>query len=287
MNGIKNILVFFILAVILFSQISSLHAGDKKPKKIKKKKIDVSLLSVSQKINDAKADEDFYAVKVNVAEGWKPIMVDVREAKLSRNDAVDLMNRFTNQLWDFMEARIKAKKTRKYSVEEWVFPVKGYTPNAIGGSGGSGYVPSGFDFFEVNSGGHPAHDVFIDDNNQDCIDDGTGDQVKILSMSGGIVVETRKDWTTERMDLRGGNIVYVYDNYTNGFFYYAHLKDVNVNVGELVKPGLVLGTMGRTGKNAYPSRSPTHLHIMYLRSFDGDLRPENIYPDLVKAKVIQ
>ncbi|MEO8446852.1 MAG: M23 family metallopeptidase [bacterium] len=287
MNGIKNILVFLILVVISFSQISSLHASDKKPKKIQKKKINVSLFSVSQKINDTKTDEDFYDAKLNVAWRWMPLMVDVREAKISHNDAVDSMNRFTNQLWDFMEARIKSKKTRKYSVEDWVFPVKGYTPNAIGGSNGSGYISSGFDFFEINSGGHPAHDVFIDDNDQDCLDDETGNPVKILSMSGGIVVETRKDWTTERMDIKGGNIVYVYDNYTNGFFYYAHLKDVNVNVGELVKPGLVLGTMGRTGKNAYPSRSPTHLHIMYVRSFDGDLRPENIYPDLVKAKVIQ
>ncbi|MBS1515977.1 MAG: M23 family metallopeptidase [Bacteroidetes bacterium] len=211
----------------------------------------------------------------------------VRDAKLSRKDAIDSMNVWTNQMWDYMEELVKKKKTKKYSDKEWVFPVRGYTAAAIGGRNGSGYIPQGFDFFEVNSGGHPAHDIFISDANQDCVDDYTGKYVDILSMSGGIVVETRTNWTPEMDDIRGGNIVYIYDNYTNGLFYYAHLKEVDVKVGDLVKPGTKLGTMGRTGKNAYPSRSPTHLHLMYVRSFDGDLRPEDVYNDLIKDKTIQ
>jgi len=283
-----KIFKFILLFIILFNliSVSSSFANDKKPKKQKKKKVDVSLISVVQKLNDLKADEEFYIVKPVIAERWLPLMMRVRESRIERADAVDSMNKFTNHLWDFMESRVTAKKIRKYSDDEWVFPVKGYTPRAIGGYGGSGYVPSGFDFFEQNSGGHPAHDIFIDDNNQDCLDDGTGESVEILSMSGGIVVETRKNWIPSMSDIRGGNIVYVYDNFTNGFFYYAHLKDVDVNVGDFVNPGTSLGTMGRTGKNAYPSRSPTHLHIMYVRSFDGEIRPENIYNDLLKAKLI-
>ncbi|MBK8982129.1 MAG: hypothetical protein IPM38_07355 [Ignavibacteria bacterium] len=35
----------------------------------------------------------------------------------------------------------------------------------------------------------------------------------------GIVIETRKNWTTENMDIKGGNMVYVYDNFTNGLFF--------------------------------------------------------------------
>lgn len=261
-------------------------ADDKKPKKPKKKKVNVSLTSVALKLNDLKADDAFYEVKTNIVERWLPLLMSVREARISKQDAIDSMKDFTNNLWDFMESRVKANKIKKYSDNEWVFPVKGYTPGAIGGYGGSGYVPTGFDFFEQNSGGHPAHDIFIDDDNQDCLDDDTGEPVEILSMSGGIVVEIRKNWDPTMMDIKGGNIVYVYDNFTNGLFYYAHMKNVNVSVGNFVKPGTSLGTMGRTGKNAYPSRSPTHLHIMYVRTFDGDLRPENIYNDLLKAKLI-
>lgn len=277
-------LLFLIMLVPLLASAS--NEADKKPKKIKKKTINVSLVSVSQKLNALKQDDEFYVINTDIAERWLPIMVSVREARIQRQDAIDSMNRFTNNLWDFMEAKVKANKIVKYSDYEWVFPVRGYTPGAIGGTRGSGYISSGFDFFEQNSGGHPAHDIFINDGDQDCLDDATGEPVEILSMSGGIVVETRKTWEPSMTDIKGGNIVYVYDNYSNGFFYYAHLKDVFVNVGDFVKPGTKLGTMGRTGKNAYPSRSPTHLHIMYVRSFDGDIRPENIYNDLLNAKLI-
>ena len=62
---------------------------------------------------------------------------------------------------------------------------------------------------------------FIADGNQDCIDDNTGKTADILSMRRNGSCETRTNWTTDMMDIRGGNIVYVYDNYTNGLFYYA------------------------------------------------------------------
>lgn len=250
------------------------------------KTVYISLLSLSVKLNELKPDEKFYEVaEPLVAFRWLPIISAVREGSLTRQQAVDSINVFSNELWDYMEMNIKAKKIIKYSDKEWVFPVKGYGPAAIGGNNGSGYITAGFDFFDKNSGGHPAHDIFINDGNQDCLDDATNKPVEILSMSGGIVIETRKNWTTDMMDIKGGNIVYVYDNFSNGFFYYAHLNEVYVNVGEMVKPGTVLGTMGRTGKNAFPSRSPTHLHIMYVRSVNGDMIPDNIYNDLLNAKL--
>lgn len=290
MKPVKFIL-FFLICLYSFSA-GSLTADDKKTKKKpKQKNIYVSLISVSLKINELKADEKFYektaVTSVQIAERWFPLLTLVRDGNIERQAAIDSLYQFTNAIWDFMDAKIQSGKIKKYSDDEWIFPVKGYTANAIGGSGGSGYVSAGFDFFDKTSGGHPAHDIFIDDGNQDCLDDGTGKPVEILSMSGGVVVETRKTWTPDMSDIKGGNIVYVYDNFSNGFFYYAHLKEVYVNVGDLVEPGTSLGTLGRTGKNAYPSRSPTHLHIMYVRSFDGDLRPENIYSDLLKAKLTE
>lgn len=213
---------------------------------------------------------------------WNQIVDRVRDTTYKKNQAIDSLRNFFDELNDF----IRKNYPMVYDRSVWVFPVKGYTSSAIGGTNGSGYVVGDFDFFVQNSGIHPAHDIFINDRNQDNIDDKTGKPVEILSMSGGIVIETRTNWGPEMMNIKGGNIVYVYDNYSDGLFYYAHLDKVFVKVGDFVTPGQVLGTMGRTGKNAYPSRSPTHLHIMYLKNLDGDLVPQDIYKDLLKAKTI-
>lgn len=274
---------------ILLVNTGSAQTNPKKKKDDtpRKKNIYISIESLSQKVNELDEDESFKPKIVNPAARWGAIMRLNRDGVLLKKEAIDSMYRWTNQMWDYLEDLVKRKKMKKYSDKEWVFPVRGYTAAAIGGHNGSGYITSGFDFFEVNSGGHPAHDIFINDANQDCIDDNTGHGVEILSMSGGMVVETRTNWTPDMTDIKGGNIVYVYDNFTNGLFYYAHMKEVRVKVGDIVKPGTTLGIMGRTGKNAYPSRSPTHLHIMYVRSHDGDLIPENIYNDLVTDKTIQ
>jgi hypothetical protein len=279
----KGILLFLLLTFAATSIAGAADDKKSKKKKDKQKYVSVSMSSLGLKLNNLEADEDFYSSHVEISTRWMPIMKMVREKKLDKKSAMDSMYRFTNQLWDVMEARVKSGKLKKYSDKEWVFPVKGYSASAIGGVNGSGYVPGNFDFFDGSTGGHPAHDIFIRDANQDCIDDATGKPAEIVSMSGGVVVETRKNWTTEMMDIKGGNIVYVYDNFTNGLFYYAHLQDVFVDVGDLVEPGTILGTMGRTGKNAYPKRSPTHLHLMYVRSFDGELIPENIYSDLLRC----
>lgn len=274
---IKILLVlFFIYGTFIFAQVST-NPNNEKPKK---KRLNINLIKLAEQIHDINDDEEF---KDSPAKGWYAIMRQVRDKKLLRKQAVDSMNNFIEEL----NLYIMKNNPKIYKDNEWVFPVKGYTSSAIGGINGSGFVVADFDFYDGSTGGHPAHDIFIADRNQDCIDDNTNQPVKILSMSGGIVVETRKNWTTDMMDIKGGNIVYVYDNYTDGLFYYAHLKDVYVNVGDFVEPGTVLGTMGRTGKNAYPSRSPTHLHIMYVKNLNGDILPANIYNDLLKAKTVK
>lgn len=274
-----------IFLILLFVSLSSIGAyarlspepDDGKPKK---KKFKIALEKLSQKVKDINDDEEFI---VTPAKGWYAIMKQVRDKKLNRKQSVDSMRNFMEDLSLFM---IK-NNPKVYKKSQWVFPVKGYTSSAIGGTNGSGYVVADFDFFDGSTGGHPAHDIFISDKNQDCLDDYTNKPVKILSMSGGIVVETRKNWSSQMMDIKGGNIVYVYDNLTDGLFYYAHMDKVYVSVGDFVYPGLELGTMGRTGKNAFPSRSPTHLHLMYVKNYDGDIKPLNLYEDLLKVKTVK
>lgn len=265
------------------TQANKLYA-DKDPKP-KPKKIYFSLEKLKVDVNSLKDDANWYKElekSKNLVIKWKSTMSLMRNGTIAKEQTIDSVYDFCNR----MKKYIKENGFTTYTDYEWVFPVRGYNSSAIGGINGSGFNPYGFSFYDLNSGGHPAHDIFINDKDQDCNDDATGKQIDILSMSSGMVVETRTDWTIEMMDLKGGNIVYVYDNYSNGFFYYAHLKEVLVKVGDFVKPGTVLGTMGRTGKNAYPKRSPTHLHIMYVRSNDGDLIPENIYNMLLEAKMI-
>jgi peptidoglycan LD-endopeptidase LytH len=259
--------------ISLYAQASPFPEGNKPKKKILK----IALSKLADKVRDINDDEEFIATP---AKGWYAIMRQVRDNKLNHRQAIDSMRNFMDELNLYM---IK-NSPKIFKKSDWVFPVKGYTSSAIGGTNGNGYVVADFDFFDGNTGGHPAQDIFIADKNQDCVDDNTNRPVKILSMSGGIVVETRKNWNSSMMDMKGGNFVYIYDNFSDGLFYYAHLSQVEISVGDFVEPGTVLGTMGRTGKNAFPSRSPTHLHLMYVKDIDGNIKPSNLYDELLKAK---
>ena len=105
------------------------------------------------------------------------------------------------------------------------------------------------------------------------IDDNTQKPVNVLSVTGGIVVAAEKSWD-ESSALRGGIYVWIYDPGTKGMFYYAHNSELLVEVGQVVTPGEVIAHVGRTGLNAYKQRSPTHLHITYLKVKEsGDPAP--------------
>jgi len=148
--------------------------------------------------------------------------------------------------------------------EKLLFPVEGYTAKDIGGTHGEGYVSDGYDYFDGNKhGGHPAHDIFIRDKNQDCKDDITGRLVNVRSVSNGIVVALEKNWD-KASPLRGGKYIYIYNPNENALFYYAHNNEVLVNIGQVVNRGDTIATVGRTGLNAFKKRSPTHLHFMKL-----------------------
>lgn len=167
----------------------------------------------------------------------------------------------------------------------FAFPIKGYSSSAIGGTHGEGYRGNGFDLFDYNvRGSHPAQDIFISDKNQDHIDDRTGKPVDILAMSHGLVLGIETQWKPGS-EYRGGNWIWVYDPTLNGLFYYAHNSEVDVTPGQWVQAGDKLAEMGRTGFNAYKSRSPTHLHLMYLQIQPNGLpQPINPYNWLLTAR---
>jgi murein DD-endopeptidase MepM/ murein hydrolase activator NlpD len=141
----------------------------------------------------------------------------------------------------------------------------------------------GYDFFDGSQHkGHPGHDIFVRDKNQDGLDDATGRPVRVTAVSPGVVVSVHENWEPPSM-IRGGNYVWIYDPVRSRYYYYAHLDRISVKVGQVVSRGEGLGTVGRTGLNAYPKRSPTHLHLTVHESIAGYPRPINLYRELTKG----
>lgn len=178
--------------------------------------------------------------------------------------------------------RDSLRRTGRY----FSFPIRGYTKSAIGGTHGEGYRGTGFDLFDYTvRGSHPAQDIFISDRNQDTIDDRTGQPVDVLAMTSGLVIGIETDWKPGS-EYRGGNWIWVYDPILHGLFYYAHNREVNVSPGQWIEAGQKLAEMGRSGFNAYKTRSPTHLHLMYLQIQPNGLpQPVNPYDWLLAAQL--
>jgi murein DD-endopeptidase MepM/ murein hydrolase activator NlpD len=164
-----------------------------------------------------------------------------------------------------------------------VFPLRGYDLVTAGADAAKGYVAAGYDYFDGNRhGGHPSFDLFIVDRNRDSLDDRTGQPVTVVSLTGGIVVAVETAWDAHS-PLRGGKYLWVYDSANALLVYYAHNRDILVKVGDPVRPGTPLATVGRSGFNAAKQRSPTHLHLTVLRIRDGRPEPDNSYPQLAGA----
>lgn len=204
---------------------------------------------------------------------------NIREQRIGRDSAKSAFKRLIPEIKAYFYENGGVESPRQF----WRFPLQGYGASSIGGNG-KGYTTSGFDYFDGNkSKAHPAHDLFIVDRDQDDNDDRSGSLVNIRSVSCGVVISVVREWEVGS-ELRGGKSVMIYDPVSNGIFAYAHMSIVFANVGDIVKAGETIGTVGRTGKNAYAQRSPTHLHISYMKIGADQLpRPENIYTDLVNS----
>ncbi len=167
------------------------------------------------------------------------------------------------------------------------FPLWNKNYTAVGGKG-RGYRPKGFNLFDhAVSGSHPAQDIFIWDRNKDGKEDRTQDYWPIVALRYGVVVDVQTEWDTLSQE-RGGKYIWVYDSFSGGLWYYAHLHEIHVIPGQWIEAGHEIATLGRTGKNAWAKRSDTHLHLMYLE-LDSLSRviPKDPYPILQKAKTQQ
>jgi peptidoglycan LD-endopeptidase LytH len=214
-----------------------------------------------------------------VAQFYVPF-IQYRLGFISKEAAAEYLSILIGKINDYYIDR----NGKLYTFDEWVFPLKGYGPEHIGGTNGSGFVTDGSDLFEEGGlKGHPAHDIFIYDNDQDEIDDRTNMPVEVLSMTGGVVISTRSEWS-ESDSSKGGKNIWIFDPVEKAIFYYAHNRRIFVSEGDVVKPGDVIAEVGRTGENAYESRSPTHLHLGSFKIENGIPKPYDYYSYLIKAK---
>ncbi len=207
---------------------------------------------------------------------WDHLYVQIRDGLISKGEARIQLKELEGLLKDLWK-----KDQSPVSDHRLCFPVEGYGPNAIGGKGGNGYQAKGYDFFDGNRHkAHPSQDIFIRDKDQDGRDDMTRKPVYVLSASSGIVVSVFLDWQPGS-PIRGGNYIWIYEPDGNRYYYYAHLNEISVRIGQVVSRGARIGTVGRTGTNAYPHRSPTHLHFTVYHSEGGDPKPVNPYKELI------
>jgi len=87
-------------------------------------------------------------------------------------------------------------------------------------------------------------------------------QDEVKSIATGQVVHASRS----PRDSNYGCYVVVKHSWSGAFYYslYAHLSSVKVTVGEMVKPGQLLGVMGHTGEGLDIRRAHLHLEITLL-----------------------
>jgi len=171
----------------------------------------------------------------------------------------------------------------------WTFPVQGYGIKDVGAGGfkpniryGSSPI-KGYDFYDGNKhGGHPAYDIFIQDKDRDNLDDASRQPVPVVAPVDLLILSAENGWKPGS-EIRGGNYVWALDPLQDRIFYFAHLNDIYVRAGDFCTAGSAIGTVGRSGKNAYPARSPTHLHLMVLKVRSTELTPIDFMPYLIKT----
>jgi peptidoglycan LD-endopeptidase LytH len=219
------------------------------------------------------------AADADVIDGWQQFERRVKDDLISYEEGLKEIQHW----WGVLQQAYPAGKFDG----SIFFPLKGYGLKHVGGKQGEGYRPSRYEFLGPKRRiGHPAQDIFVYDGNQDTLDDRTGNPIEVLALAEGIVVSTFSDWRPSSFEdpgngKRGGNYVWIYHPALKLFSYSAHLETVTVQLGERVAGGQPIGTLGRTGTNAYAERSPTHLHLMLLRA--SDMAPFNPFTLLAQT----
>ena len=200
----------------------------------------LSVLMAFTLATEIRADEPSSKL-LDLCRDFNTLNTKVRDNNIKKTEA---KNQFKNMI-EAIRKEYYASGGRDYSDSNWVFPLKGYGYKAIGGVNGNGYQKGGYDYFDGNKHtGHPSQDIFILDKKQISTDDVTQKTVSVLSVSGGVVVAVEKSWEISS-SLRGGKYIWIYDPTSNALIYYAHNSKVQVEAGDIIKPGDIIAEVGR------------------------------------------
>ncbi len=209
----------------------------------------------------------------SVIDDWRIFEIAVRDQQISKEAARTRFSALVPELLQLADLFPFTAQGR------WFFPVVGCS---IKDAGRGGFKPDsrygsspikGYDFYDGNNhGGHPAYDIFAHDSDQDCRDDRNGAPIDVVAPVDLLVLSVNTGWNAGS-SLRGGNYLWAFHRPSYMVFYFAHLDSIVVAPGQLLRAGAPLGTVGRTGLNAYPKRSPTHLHFMVLKIEGTLLKP--------------
>lgn len=211
---------------------------------------------------------------------WNTFEKAIRDQQIKKSEAKTSLPVILASLFEY------ANKYTFTNKQKWIFPIRGFSRNDAGKGGfrpdiiyGSSPI-KGYDFYDGNlHGGHPAYDLFIHDKNLDCIDDHTKRPVEIVAPIDLLIISISTGWE-KGSEQRGGNYIWGLNSLNNQLIYFAHMDSITVRSGDFCNAGKVLGTVGRSGKNAAPARSPTHLHMMVLTIENGQLIPFDYWEDL-------
>lgn len=250
--------IAFIVLLALFSQVSDQHYADYEfdmeigddavPVTIHKPDI-AELLDALQALDPNAEDSGFSRRR-----GWRTLAALTPSLKEYYLDAYDHER--------FLDSAV-------------CFPVQGGHLYDVGGTNGSGYRSR-----------HHAHDIFVKDRDYDCRNDATGEAYYALAMRSAVVLFTFEEWQPGS-ELKAGNHVWLYNPSRDILLYYAHLDQIMVNPGDVLEAGAPIGTIGRSGKNAYQQSSPTHVHVMTMHFQHNRLSPYNFYQELVESTAPQ
>jgi hypothetical protein len=208
---------------------------------------------------------------------WNNIDTLIRDNKIDKDDAIDSIEKFVHDAVNFY----KKKGVIFTNRENWVFPMSGFTKTSYRDNGYD-YRDEDFDYFQgAEFHGHPAHDIFILDNDKNSLEDSTGGYVNAIAMVSGVIITSYSRWKPGDF-MRAGNYINLFDPRSEAIFYYSHLDSVFVKTGDIVKAGDVIGFVGRTGRKALFGK--THIHISYYKIIDGYPQPVDIIGDLYKAE---
>lgn len=217
-----------------------------------------------------------FPARGDVFADWDALEKRIRDNLLPKAEARRLLVR--------LHARLREAAGSGGKPDRPVFPVRGARLGDVGGKNGSGFDARGFDYYDgTRHHAHPAHDIFIPDRDFDARDDRTGRPVEVLAFNGGVVAALNGSWD-EGSHVRGGIYTWVYDPSRDRLCVYAHLSVLAVKLGQRLEAGAVVGWVGRTGKNAHPRRSPTHLHFSCYAFDEGRMTPVDTWEELRRAE---